>query len=243
MGNRTRSFAGLLHIIAALLLIFLACSEESAQAPVDDVPVDQPDAPLVALIHPVGGELLVDTVTVLWEATDPDTGDAPLLAIDLEYRHGTRLTWSIAESGLSNDSRYLWDISSLEERHDYELRVTATDTSGLFNTDSTLAPFSIVRRILLTDRNGKDWDITHAVHRYGLLEENWVGGGGIDAIRPINDPLMLSPGEEGYPNDTSTELVVGFSMNGDTRAYPLRAMSGREVVNDEVGGVLISVIY
>lgn len=229
--------------ILAFLLIFPACSEESAQRPIDNVPTEQPDAPAVAIVYPDGGELLVDTVTVIWKATDPDTGDAPLLAIDLEYRDGSQPVWSIVDTELSNDGAYFWNVSTLEERHDYQLRITATDTTGLFSSDTSTARFSIVRRVLLTDRNGKDWDITHAVHRYGLLEENWIGGGGVGAILPINNPVMLSPGEEGYPEDTSAEQVVGFSMNGDTRAYPLESMRGREAVNDEVGGVLISVIY
>jgi hypothetical protein len=41
------------------------------------------------------------------------------------------------------------------------------------------------------------------------------------------------------PND----LVMGVSINGDSRAYPVRYLRWREMVNDEVGGIPILVTW
>ena len=33
------------------------------------------------------------------------------------------------------------------------------------------------------------------------------------------------------------EKVLGFTLNGVSRAYPIRIMSHHELVNDEIGGI------
>jgi hypothetical protein len=37
--------------------------------------------------------------------------------------------------------------------------------------------------------------------------------------------------------------VLGVSINGDSRAYPVPYMSQHEIVNDEVGGKLIAATW
>jgi hypothetical protein len=101
----------------------------------------------------------------------------------------------------------------------------------------------VEERILLTDRTGKQWDITHAVKVYGMQPENFQFGLGPNAIRPINDPAMVSAGQPGYPDDGAAIDVIGTSINGDARAYPVQALAGHEVANDAAGGVPIAVIY
>ena len=49
--------------------------------------------------------------------------------------------------------------------------------------------------------------------------------------------VFLAVGME--PND----LVMGVSINGDSRAYPVRYLRWREMVNDEVGGIPILVTW
>ncbi len=39
------------------------------------------------------------------------------------------------------------------------------------------------------------------------------------------------------------ELVLGVSINGDSRAYPVWALNTYEIVNDEVGGVPVLVTW
>lgn len=97
--------------------------------------------------------------------------------------------------------------------------------------------------IFITDQTGKKWDITHAVKNYDLYPENFRHGLGPNAIRPINNPQMISPGESGYPSDGSTEPVIGLEINGDARAYSVSVLAGTEVANDVVGGVPVAVNY
>ena len=41
----------------------------------------------------------------------------------------------------------------------------------------------------------------------------------------------------------SQELVIGVSIDGDTRAYPINVLSRHEIVNDVVGGTPLAVTY
>lgn len=62
----------------------------------------------------------------------------------------------------------------------------------------------------------------------------------IDAIPPIYDPQFVASEESELVDD---ELVMGVSVNGDSRAYPVGMMRFREMVNDEVGGVPLLVTW
>ncbi len=61
-----------------------------------------------------------------------------------------------------------------------------------------------------------------------------------DSIEPIYDPRFVSPDEADLEPG---ELVMGVSINGDSRAYPIRYLRWREMVNDEVGGIPILVTW
>lgn len=57
-----------------------------------------------------------------------------------------------------------------------------------------------------------------------------------DAIRPIYSPTFVEPsGSLLQPKD----LVIGLALNGEARAYPVRILRFREMVNDVVGGTPI----
>lgn len=61
-----------------------------------------------------------------------------------------------------------------------------------------------------------------------------------DAIRPIYNPTFIpASGSDLDPN----EMVIGVEFNGDTRAYPIRYLRTREIVNDTVGGIPILVTW
>ena len=62
----------------------------------------------------------------------------------------------------------------------------------------------------------------------------------LDAIRPIYEPLVGSPDEAQLDAD---ELVMGVSINGESRAYPIKVLRFREIVNDELGGSPILVTW
>lgn len=62
-----------------------------------------------------------------------------------------------------------------------------------------------------------------------------------DAIQAILDPSFERADEATWLADSDS--VVGVSINGDARAYPIPILSSREIVNDTVGGVPIAVTW
>jgi hypothetical protein len=98
-------------------------------------------------------------------------------------------------------------------------------------------------KIFIQDQSGKSWDITHAVNRYGFNASNFQNGLGPYALTPINDPEFLEPGESGYPGNQETFLVIGTSINNDTRAYALGDLLLHEVVNERFDETYVSVAY
>ncbi len=69
-----------------------------------------------------------------------------------------------------------------------------------------------------------------------------------DAIPAVLDPVFISAEEAesklanraGNPDDA---LVLGLSINGDTRAYYVPSLSAVEIVNDTVGGQPLAVTW
>jgi hypothetical protein len=77
-------------------------------------------------------------------------------------------------------------------------------------------------------------------HRVRLEEVVW-GGVRKDAIPALTNPRHVKPSHATYL--TLDELVLGVSVRGEHRAYPLRIMDWHEMANDVVGGVPISIAY
>jgi hypothetical protein len=67
------------------------------------------------------------------------------------------------------------------------------------------------------------------------------GGPPRDGIPSIDDPQFIPAGEE--TGLAASEAVIGFALNGDARAYPVRILTWHEIVNDTVGGVPVAVTY
>ena len=65
---------------------------------------------------------------------------------------------------------------------------------------------------------------------------------GKDGIPSIDSPRFVGPGEADQQMQ-SFERVLGVSINGDHRAYPLNMLSRHEIVNDTVGGVPVAVTW
>lgn len=98
-------------------------------------------------------------------------------------------------------------------------------------------------KIFIVDRTNKKWDITHAVNEYNFNPNAFQYGLGPFAIQPINNPEMLSPGDAGYPSSTNATLVIGTTLNHDTRAYPLDVLSRHEIVNEKFGNRNFAIGY
>jgi Protein of unknown function (DUF3179) len=67
------------------------------------------------------------------------------------------------------------------------------------------------------------------------------GGPPPDGIPPIDDPTFLTPEDASFLADS--EPVLAVEIAGDARAYPLQIMIWHEIVNDEIGGIPVSVTY
>ncbi len=74
------------------------------------------------------------------------------------------------------------------------------------------------------------------------LDEIISGGPPPDGIPPIEDPVFLDVADNLEILDPA-EPVVALEINGDARAYPVRALIWHEIVNDTVGGEPVSVTY
>ena len=67
------------------------------------------------------------------------------------------------------------------------------------------------------------------------------GGPPRDGIPALNSPRMLKSADAKYlrPSDR----VLGVTVNGESRAYPIRLLNWHEVVNDTVGGKPVVITY
>jgi hypothetical protein len=104
----------------------------------------------------------------------------------------------------------------------------------------------VVRRddkIFIEDRTGKDWDVTHAASKYGFVPEQFQFGLGPFAIPPILNPQMVGQGESGYPANSNESQVIGTTINGDTRAYPLDVLSRHEIADENFDSTYVAVAY
>ncbi len=73
------------------------------------------------------------------------------------------------------------------------------------------------------------------------LEEIAWGGVVKDGIPALVNATQISAASATYL--TPDELVFGLTINGDTRAYPLRILDWHEMFNDVVGGVPVALAY
>ena len=72
-------------------------------------------------------------------------------------------------------------------------------------------------------------------------EEVFDGGPGKDGIPSIDNPELISSSEASYLDDH--DVVVGFRSGNDIRAYPHPILDWHEIINDELAGVDVAIIY
>ena len=68
------------------------------------------------------------------------------------------------------------------------------------------------------------------------------GGPPPDGIPSIDDPVFASIDEVNFIADDN-EAVIVVEINGEAKAYPIQILIWHEIVNDEVGGVPVTVTY
>jgi hypothetical protein len=87
-------------------------------------------------------------------------------------------------------------------------------------------------KAIITDRTGRQWDVTHARDQYAMNPDFFNFGLGIGAIRSVDNPTILSKGDPGYSAIPESTDVFGVNHNGETRAYSKSALTRHEVFND-----------
>ena len=73
------------------------------------------------------------------------------------------------------------------------------------------------------------------------FSEVMSGGPPKDGIPSIEDPKFMSVSEADHLADT--EPVIGLEVKGEWKAYPLQVLMWHEIVNDEIGGMPVSVTF
>lgn len=72
-------------------------------------------------------------------------------------------------------------------------------------------------------------------------EEILHGGPPRDGIPALSDPKMIPPGEAEYLEPT--DRIVGVTLKGQSRAYPIAILNWHEIVNDDIDGQRFAVTY
>ncbi len=90
------------------------------------------------------------------------------------------------------------------------------------------------------DPRFKQWFFNDVESEIPLWTAQW-GGVSSDGIPPLDNPRMI-PAKDAIFMEAD-EQVFGVSINGDTRAYPLRFMNWHEMANDVVGGKPVTLAY
>lgn len=99
------------------------------------------------------------------------------------------------------------------------------------------------RRIVITDRRGERWDISHAIEHYGLSRYGFEFGIGRNAIPPLDNPAMSEKGDGDYPSAVALHEIICFSGAGEARGYPIQPLNRHEVVNESIGPIQMAVAY
>jgi hypothetical protein len=87
-----------------------------------------------------------------------------------------------------------------------------------------------------------EWPKTDFTKHSVDFAEIMSGGPPKDGIPPIDDPTFYSL-EDAAKVLHPKEPVIGLTINGKAKAYPLSVLIWHEIVNDEIGGVPVSVTY
>ncbi len=95
-----------------------------------------------------------------------------------------------------------------------------------------------------------DFCVSHARDEFPLndfetasidLADILSGGPRRDGIPPIDRPQFV--GISGLEGLSDTEPVVGLTVGGEWKAYPLQVLMWHEIANDEIGGVPVAVTF
>ena len=142
------------------------------------------------------------------------------------------------EANTNGDSSFnvdLLDVVKLID-HLYQSRAATAScpSTGSGHPDDSL---------IITDVTGMEWNVTNPVNFYGMDTTDFNFALGPGGHPGINDPEFHKPGDSGYPIPGETFSVIGVTINGQSRAYPIPIMHYHEICNDSFDSVHVSIAY
>ncbi|MFP4403222.1 MAG: collagen binding domain-containing protein [Candidatus Woesearchaeota archaeon] len=172
------------------------------------------DTIIVDLLYPEGGEVLQDTVEVLWDAESMDNSD---LLIDLVYTIDEGETWNFIAEDLENTGNYSWNTNNYPDVANYILKVVAKNPVTNLSAYDESDFFTINNVVVVEDDDDSEEYLRDALSIVG-----------IDFINPYGD--VVSAGDS---------LVINMVVKntGDTRLNDLKiaAVMNDIAVRDSIG--------
>lgn len=98
-----------------------------------------------------------------------------------------------------------------------------------------------LERVVIVDLDGRSWDVTQAVVRYGFDPDGFLFGLGASKFVPFEFPAMAAPADSGYPDPGDDFIVIGVA-GADARAYRVDDLVDVEVADDAIGATPIAVV-
>jgi hypothetical protein len=194
-----------------------------------------PNAPTVAITAPTPGSSLGRTLTVAWNASDPDGG---LLHHMVRYSADGGTTWTVIDSGLTGNTITL-DLASLPGGADARVQVITTDglntaiaTSGAFSTAKIGPEVSILLEQAAVYPQGEP--ITLRGRAYDA-EDGFLSGA--DVQWQVTGPATTSgDGEQltllNLPPGEYTVRFSGADSDGNTGSYTTQLVVTPKQVRD-----------
>ena len=122
------------------------------------------------------------------------------------------------------------------------LTVFLSDESTDISDSSTdISDVSVESTVIDPEINESVIMETNGIKHIIPLDKIRGGGPPKDGIPSIDNPVFADVTKSQFMSNSDT--VIGLEINGEAKAYPLFILVWHEIVNDEVGGVPVSVTY
>lgn len=94
---------------------------------------------------------------------------------------------------------------------------------------------------IISSKNSDQIQITNGVKHIIPFDDIKSGGPPKDGIPSIDNPKFVKAQDAQFVSDDY--LVIGLSINGETKAYPLLILVWHEIVNDKFGNKPVAITY
>lgn len=251
---RMNSFLPLL----GLIILAVACSEEMQN------PVSNPGNPVV---NPAPIQMSTDELTLLY---DEFNGKqiviiGSIISTQDSSTNQTTLSWNFAtafDRELPDGS--LLDLTLIQNQTPTIFQDQDGNRYDIFGhaisgarKGSTLTPINAGLGFWLVfgsmypglpiheDTNTPSVKVLENAIGWGIPTNSVIRAAGVNSIPAINNPQFelfeTAPGREVLPENE--DRIIGLVINDEVKAYPHNILDWHEIVNDEIGGVPITLTY